>query len=308
MTKAWQSPLAAGPKMVLLALCDNANDQGECYPAVSTIAHKCSMGERTVQGHITDMEDAGILRREFRRGRSTVYHLYGARFDTPAESAPPQNPHPPPADSAPPPPQNLQKTPADLAPRITKEPSKEPSGKRQPARGTRLPNDWALPRGWGMWAMEKRDGWTEEHVREVAEAFRDHWVAVSGQKGVKLDWEATWRNWCRNARGPEQTRVARGGPPWWSTDVLILAEGAKMGMEPHLGEFMPAFKARVQAAIDNGGTPPAQRPSSVGRAAAPEQAGPARNHAALALAKALVGKSGPDPRNTPSTTETDDIE
>jgi hypothetical protein len=27
--------------------------------------------------------------------------------------------------------------------------------------------------------------------------FRDYWVGVPGQKGVKLDWPATWRNWIR---------------------------------------------------------------------------------------------------------------
>lgn len=39
--------------------------------------------------------------------------------------------------------------------------------------------------------------------------FYDYWLAQPGQKGVKLDWLATWRNWCRksvddgrNGRGP----------------------------------------------------------------------------------------------------------
>lgn len=30
--------------------------------------------------------------------------------------------------------------------------------------------------------------------------FKDYWFAQPGQKGVKLDWPATWRNWCRNAK------------------------------------------------------------------------------------------------------------
>lgn len=29
--------------------------------------------------------------------------------------------------------------------------------------------------------------------------FRDYWAAQPGQKGVKADWPATWRNWCRRA-------------------------------------------------------------------------------------------------------------
>jgi hypothetical protein len=35
---------------------------------------------------------------------------------------------------------------------------------------------------------------------EEASKFRDYWNSQPGQKGVKLDWPATWRNWCRNAK------------------------------------------------------------------------------------------------------------
>ncbi len=31
------------------------------------------------------------------------------------------------------------------------------------------------------------------------EKFRDYWTAQPGQKGVKTDWSATWRNWARRA-------------------------------------------------------------------------------------------------------------
>jgi hypothetical protein len=34
---------------------------------------------------------------------------------------------------------------------------------------------------------------------EVAK-FRDYWIAQPGQRGVKLDWNATFRNWVRSAR------------------------------------------------------------------------------------------------------------
>lgn len=38
----------------------------------------------------------------------------------------------------------------------------------------------------------------------VAAEFRDYWSAQPGQRGVKLDWEATWRNWVRRQRaGPK---------------------------------------------------------------------------------------------------------
>jgi hypothetical protein len=59
--------------------------------------------------------------------------------------------------------------------------------KKTSSRGTRLPLDWK-PR--------PEDG---EDQKEL-EKFRDYWMAVSGQKGVKRDWDATWRNWLRNAK------------------------------------------------------------------------------------------------------------
>lgn len=31
----------------------------------------------------------------------------------------------------------------------------------------------------------------------IAESFRDYWHAASGSKARKLDWNATWRIWCR---------------------------------------------------------------------------------------------------------------
>jgi len=139
MTLAWKSSLPAGQKMVLLALCDNANDQGECYPSVTMLAAKCSMGARTVQQHISDMEASQIVTREMRTGRSTVYHINPRKFCTPADFAPPQNLHPTPAESAPPPPQISHPTPADFAPITINEPSIESSGNRQKAASKSRP-------------------------------------------------------------------------------------------------------------------------------------------------------------------------
>jgi hypothetical protein len=76
--------------------------------------------------------------------------------------------------------------------------SLEPHAEK-PARGTRLPTGWVLPLPWGHWAMTEC-GFDEHRVREIAVTFADYWHAVAGAKGVKLDWLATWRNWCRKER------------------------------------------------------------------------------------------------------------
>lgn len=57
-----------------------------------------------------------------------------------------------------------------------------------------------LPKAWGEWALAEFPHWDRAKVLREAETFRDHWVAKSGKDATKLDWEATWRNWCRKAR------------------------------------------------------------------------------------------------------------
>lgn len=258
MTQAWASTMSSGKKFVLLSLCDNANEQGMCYPSVGLIAQKCTMGERTVQQHLRALEEEGIIRREMRAGRRTWYFIHPEQFpQTPADNAPPQYPHP--ADDDVIPPQDLPKTPAKLAPRTVKEPSQ----KRQVVRAARLPSDWVLPKAWGEWAMQHCPEWTVEQVRQIGEKFKDHWIALSGQRANKTDWLATWRNWCRNesARQPAAGGAKQGGGMWWASDTSILAKGAELNLRPYPGEAMPAFKGRVQAAIDNGGVAPAPKPS-----------------------------------------------
>jgi hypothetical protein len=65
--------------------------------------------------------------------------------------------------------------------------------------GSRLPAEWILTRELGDWAMQDC-GMTRESVKAEAEKFADYWHGVAGAKGRKVDWSATWRNWCRNAK------------------------------------------------------------------------------------------------------------
>jgi uncharacterized protein YdaU (DUF1376 family) len=64
-------------------------------------------------------------------------------------------------------------------------------------RGSRLPDDWE-PMGDGReFALSLGIGGDAFHTE--AARFCDYWRAQPGQKGVKTDWPATWRNWCRKA-------------------------------------------------------------------------------------------------------------
>jgi len=74
-------------------------------------------------------------------------------------------------------------------------------------RSTRLPNDWELPDEWAIWTKENRP---ELNPNQVADSFKDYWIAVAGVKGKKQDWFATWRNWVRNQRATNK----HSEPPW----------------------------------------------------------------------------------------------
>lgn len=56
----------------------------------------------------------------------------------------------------------------------------------------------------------REHAFTAAEAERIAESFRDYWHAAPGQKGVKLDWSATWRNWIRTEA---QRRGVRGASP-----------------------------------------------------------------------------------------------
>ena len=76
MTLAWQTTTTTHTeKLVLLALADNANDAGECWPSISTIAKKCSLSRQGVLNQILKLEKAKILKSARVHGRVNRYTL-----------------------------------------------------------------------------------------------------------------------------------------------------------------------------------------------------------------------------------------
>ena len=64
---AWSVPLDPGPKLVLLSLCDQANDQHQCFPSRAHIAQRTGLSVRAVQTHLNALKEAGLLA-TYRRG------------------------------------------------------------------------------------------------------------------------------------------------------------------------------------------------------------------------------------------------
>ena len=93
----------------------------------------------------------------------------------------------------------------DDAPETERETETETKKEREKTqRGTRLPHDTKLTVEWIDFCRQQRP---ELDPQDVFAGFLDYWVAQPGQKGVKTDWTATWRNWVRRQQAPKKTAV-----------------------------------------------------------------------------------------------------
>jgi uncharacterized protein YdaU (DUF1376 family) len=77
------------------------------------------------------------------------------------------------------------------------QPEPEPEPIKREARATRLPSPFVLDEEWREWARKERP---DLDLLKTSADFADYWHAVSGAKGLKLDWLATWRKWVRNEK------------------------------------------------------------------------------------------------------------
>lgn len=73
------------------------------------------------------------------------------------------------------------------------------------SQGSRLTADWRPPED--DWKVAVDLGLDPCAVLAM---FRDYWIAAPGKAGRKVDWPATWRNWCR--REAERLKSRRPGP------------------------------------------------------------------------------------------------
>lgn len=71
-----------------------------------------------------------------------------------------------------------------------------PLAAKTKTRGTRLTENWVLPKSYGDWALSQ--GLPRERILIEANKMRD-WSINAGKNGVKKDWMAAWRNWVQGA-------------------------------------------------------------------------------------------------------------
>lgn len=99
------------------------------------------------------------------------------------------------------------------APTPPKENSTQPlqkgtlKGSQKGSRGSRIPD--GFPSQTDEATIDEPALSGADIEREAAK-FRDYWLGVPGERGRKVDWPATWRNWCRKAA---EDRSRSRGPP-----------------------------------------------------------------------------------------------
>lgn len=91
-------------------------------------------------------------------------------------------------------------------------------------RGSRIPQDWKLTPELLLYARSK--GLTDKESKNEAEKFSSYWRGVAGDKGVKLDWDATWQSWImrtaeRLGRNPVEQQQSAGGPADYSREEWV---------------------------------------------------------------------------------------
>ena len=126
---------------------------------------------------------------------------------------------------------------ADAAPATanTSKPTKtkKPSPRARSSRGTRLPDGWQPDQALADWTRANAPA--AANAVEV-DRFRDYWQSLSGQRGVRADWAATWRNWARRCQ-EQHTQPSRGPAPRSTTSErvngwLALAESLDPNHQP----------------------------------------------------------------------------
>jgi uncharacterized protein YdaU (DUF1376 family) len=102
-------------------------------------------------------------------------------------------------------------------------------------RGSRLPTDFIADISEAI-----RLGLSEQDACREADRFRDYWHGQPGQRGVKLDWLATWRNWCRSA---VERRPRRSEPPPKPATPRNAGEAAYLELQRNgTDDISPEFK------------------------------------------------------------------
>jgi len=126
-----------------------------------------------------------------------------------------------------------------------------PKPKTKSEKGSRLPDDFAVPADWIDWAIERRH-WSRADAIAEGEKFCRHWRAKTGRDAAKRDWLATWQNWVDGSFRPNGTTPDRSARPFNQAEYE--ARLAKIGRTESTGPPRPIGKlaSGIMRGVGNG--------------------------------------------------------
>lgn len=190
----------SGRKFVMMALADYADEAGECFPHVSTLASYTGQGEKTVRDHLAALEAEGwIMRRRPRREDGTLagYRYVIQRRNPPvANLASGEKPPKPPAKSA-----------AQEPPVLT---TSNNNTAREPVEP--IAEDWGPDEQSVSLARELN--LSDQEIADAIDEFIEYWQAESRTKRgrkTRRGWQLTFRTRCRDLAKRWNRRSPAGG-------------------------------------------------------------------------------------------------
>ncbi len=257
--------LKSSVKFVLVALADNADADSTAWPSVASIVEKTSLDRKTVMKALDTLEEVGFLcDTGLRKGATRqvkIYRLCMEKLPTgqgKLSTEESQKRNSPKNGTVPNFPPKSTKFPAEecqishervpnLGHGTVSEPSIEPSGNRQSARATRLPDGWQ--------PNERLKAFCQLNlpripVEEVVDKFADYYKSASGSNASKLNWDVAFRNWVRREKEWGQNNPHKQTRFDWRDDNAVLAKAWEFGLSPRAGESWQSFKSRLSSAIE----------------------------------------------------------
>jgi DNA-binding transcriptional ArsR family regulator len=204
---AWkQAPKQASDKVVLVALADNAWEDGSnAWPSVKLLSEKTGLSERTVQRSLRRLVDAGYIavqeEAQPSRFRPTVYRVDLSRpseVDAPGVKVSPPDTATPGETLSPPDIDGCHQVSLSASPGVTvspepsTNPQEEPSNTFDAKRGSRVPDRIPVTAEMVDWA--KANKITVDLLVETEQFIDYH----RGKGTIRKDWVASWRTWMRN--------------------------------------------------------------------------------------------------------------
>lgn len=206
------SKATGAAKILLLGVANHQSDSG-AWPSVSTLSRYAGVSERRAQQLLRGLEESGeliVLPQQAPVNGKYKTNLYWVNVSCPTDCDGTAGHRVGVKSGAP-----RGEVLSTLGVKPTSPKPKE-NLKEHKNKGVRLSDDYRPSENLVAWAHETFPG---VDVKKETYAFIDYFTSLPGQRGLKTNWDAAWRNWIRKAservprsrqpQAPKQTNLQR---------------------------------------------------------------------------------------------------